>query len=436
MPDLTTELLPHVRSTHLPQLALEPGLLPAHTQGLSILNMPATVCRWLGAPDLGAPRSGAPPLASAVLAHLGAGKSAAFERVVLVLMDALSHRRLRSWLQAGELPFWSALAQDGVLAPLTSIVPSTTSAALTSLWTGRAAAEHGAVGYELWLKEYGVVANMITHSPFSFQEDTGGLARAGFRPEAFLSTPTLGPHLRSHGVAVHAFQHHSIARSGLSRMNLAGAEMHPVRTASDMWIGVRRLLEQEQGERLFVWAYWDAVDTLAHLHGPGDERPKAEFAHFSAALERSFFKALSPSARRATLLVLLADHGQVFTPKTPHYDLRHHPGLTRRLHLMPTGENRLAYLFVRPGQTGAVREYIERTWPQQFQVLDAAYAAHAGLFGGGPRHPRLLDRLGDLLVVSLGEAYLWWGVGENPIVGRHGGLAEDEMLVPLLAAPL
>jgi hypothetical protein len=69
-------------------------------------------------------------------------------------------------------------------------------------------------------------------------------------------------------------------------------------------------------------------------------------------------------------------------------------------------------------------------------VLDAVYAVEAGLFGGGRRHPRLLDRLGDLLVVSLGDAYLWWGVDENPILGRHGGLSEDEMLVPFLAAAL
>jgi len=54
-------------------------------------------------------------------------------------------------------PVWKRLEQQGLLAPLTSIVPSTTAAALTSLWTGRSAAEHGIAGYELWLKEYGIV---------------------------------------------------------------------------------------------------------------------------------------------------------------------------------------------------------------------------------------------------------------------------------------
>ena len=87
-----------------------------------------------------------------------------------MLVDALSLHRLQRWMSDGTAPVWSRLAEQGKLAALTSITPSTTSAALTSLWTGRSPAEHGVVGYELWLKEYGVVSNMILHSPISFRE--------------------------------------------------------------------------------------------------------------------------------------------------------------------------------------------------------------------------------------------------------------------------
>jgi hypothetical protein len=31
---------------------------------------------------------------------------------------------------------------------------------------------------------------------------------------------------------------------------------------------------------------------------------------------------------------------------------------------------------------------------------------------------------------------MWWANKENPLIGRHGGLSSEEMLVPLLAARL
>ncbi len=146
-------------------------------------------------------------------------------------------------------------------------------------------------------------------------------------------------------------------------------------------------------------------------------------------MEQLFLDRLSPAARRDTLLILTADHGQIPTRPDPHYDLRNHPGLMRRLHINPTGENRLAYLYIRPGQSEAVREYVERTWPNQFAVVESSYAAEMGLFGPGQPHPALQDRIGDypghcargglLLVGEQGRSDVWpaW----RPAPGRDAG---------------
>jgi hypothetical protein len=438
MPDLTNELLPHLRGRLLGSPGSASSLdlgnemfQPAYAGG-SILNLPASICRLLGAPELGAN-----PLLPEIHSLLDTGE---IRRVILILVDALSLLRFQRWIDSGNLPFWKGIVDSsGALVPLTSILPSTTSAALTSLWTGRAACEHGIAGYELWLKEYGMVANMILHSPMSFRGSgghPGSLSYAGFEAETYLTFPTLGAQLAASGVKAYAYQHISIAGSGISRMLMKDVTIRPFSVPSELMINLRQQLDTRPDERAFIWIYWGEIDHLSHFYTPDDERPLADFAAFTAALETLFLERLRPEARPGTLLLMTADHGQIVTRPDPHYDLRNHPGLVRRLHMLPTGENRLAYLFIRPGQTEAVREYIERTWPDNFLMLEPAFAVEAGLFGPGPVHPRLLDRLGDLILVSRGEAYLWWGAKENHLFGRHGGLSEDEMLVPLLAMHL
>jgi arylsulfatase A-like enzyme len=424
MSDLTESLIPKLREHRLPGLNLGSELIFPNYDGYSILNLPASLCHWLGA----APLPGAPLLAPEILAHVGEG----YRQVVFVLVDALALHRLQRWMTG---TIWETLAAEGLLAPLTSVTPSTTSAALTSLWTGHSPAQHGVTGYEMWLKEYGIVANTILHAPISYEGDVGSLVKAGFEPERFLSQATLGMHLADHGVQVQSFQHTSITSSGLSRMFFQKVTMRSFSTPADLWINLRQQVEKSGG-RFLASAYWGMVDGLSHRYGPDDERTEAEFIQFSQAFERLFVQRLSPAARRDTLVVLSADHGQIATHPDSHYDLRYHPGLARRLHILPTGEHRLAYLYVKPGQVEAVREYIESTWPNQFYILDAPYAVEAGLFGPGKPHPSLLDRVGDLILVARGRAYLWWADKDDQLMGRHGGLHPQEMLVPLVAASL
>jgi hypothetical protein len=424
---MDNEHLDKLRQFSLPGFERTPGFVYPNYDGRSILNIPNSIAGWLGAPSFGAP-----PLAEELRAQV----APRWSRVIFLLVDALAFHRLQAWLEEPQFAPLAALRQNGVFAPLTSISPSTTCAALTSFWTAVPAAEHGTVGYELWLREYGLVANMILHAPFSFERQVGSLQYAGFDAAAALGLPTLGSHFAASGINAYAFQHLSIINSGLSNMFFADVQRNGYMTPVDLWTSLREHVEAHAAERAFYWAYWGDVDTFSHKFGPDHPRVKAEFAAFVAALGRHFLEPLSPQLRKDTLFVLAADHGQVHTEKDPHYDLRNHPGLLRRLHMQPTGENRLAFLYVRPGQVEAVREYIERTWPGQFLVLESAYAAAQGLFGPGPHSPQLADRIGDLTVLARGSAYWWWGAKENPLLGRHGGLMEQEMVVPFLAAGL
>ena len=142
MSDITPEILPRLTAYRLPGLDLGGQFVyPAYAGG-SILNLPATICQALGVEPLGGL-----PLSPGLVVDLPAD----IRRVILVLVDALALHRLQRWMSDGTAPVWQQLAQGGMLSALTSVVPSTTSTALTTLWTGKSPSEHGVVGYELWL---------------------------------------------------------------------------------------------------------------------------------------------------------------------------------------------------------------------------------------------------------------------------------------------
>ena len=425
MPDLTHELLPRLAGRTLPGLGLWPEAVLPDYGGYSIANLTASLAAWLGTPPFGTT-----PLAAELTEPLGPD----VRRVVVVLMDALGYLRFENQLREPGSP-WVRLWQAGVLGALTSVFPSTTVAALTSLWTGRAPGEHGLLGYEMWLREYGVVANMIKFSPMAAGDTPELLFEAGFDPAKYLAVPTLGQHLAAAGIPVHAFVQFHITESGLSKMHLAGAKVHGFYSPADLWVNLREHLQATAGQRQLCWTYWPMVDTLSHYYGPVTSRVEHETAAFARTMAEAFLEPLSPAARAGTLMVVLADHGQVLTPNREEYNLKHNPAFTDLLHILPNGEHRASFLHCRPGQVEAARHYVERTWPGCFAVEDQATVMASGLLGESLDR-RTASRLGELLVLSRDSAYLWWEAKPNDMLGRHGSLTRDEMLVPYLAARL
>ncbi len=422
MSTITQDLLLDIKNHQFNGLNLDGEFIHPKYGDQSILNIPSSICQWLDTPDFGAG-----PLRPEI--HLSPGEG--IKKVILILMDALALHRFQGWLENGDLPFWCDLLQDGQLAPLTSITPSTTCAAITTLWTGQSPAVHGIVGYEMFLKEYGIVANMILHSPMAYQSgNVGSLENAGFKPEEFMNLPTLGTHLAKHGIHPYGFQHFSIAHSGLSQMFMHNVEIMPFGTPTDLWVNLRQLVENNPHQRMYNWVYWGHVDGLSHHFHPDDERILAEFRSFSYAFEEFFFKPSNRSTRKDTLLILTADHGQIPTQDDPKYVLQNHPELNQMLHMKPTGENRLIFLYVRPGMIEAVKQYFKDTWPEKFTLINSDEVIESNLFGPGEEHPKLRERLGDLIVIPHEDAYLWWGENDNFLRGRHGGLTPQEMLVP------
>ncbi len=217
--------------------------------------------------------------------------------------------------------------------------------------------------------------------------------------------------------------------------------VHPASEASDNLTDaickLRHVLESACGQPLYAHLYHGDVDTISHYDGPATPSAVADLGLVGYLLQRELVEQLSPQAAQGTLLIITADHGQIYTPLDRAVALRQHPDLWRCLVAPPGGEPRAGYLFVRDGTKQYVQDYIRQQLGHAVEVLDIQDALGAGLWGQAPYHPQLQDRLGDLLLLPRENYWLADPFGETPLfLGWHGGLAPEEMQVPFLMVDL
>ena len=417
--DLSSHCLEVIRQTRLPELNLQGDLIYPTYQGYSIANLPATVARLLGLPWVGSE-----PLAEKILAPV----KDSYDQVILLLIDGFGWNLLE---QVRHQTGWKNILSEAHLAVLSSIVPSTTASALTTLWTGVLPAQHGVIGYEMWLKQQGVIANMITHSPATFRKGIDSLQLSDFDAETFLPVPTIGKRFKAEGAAVTVLQPSVINHSGLSNMLFAATNSIPYFAYSDLWVSLSGLVKNRSVKQSYVYAYISEIDTLTHHFGPNDERVHLELMVIGNYIDHFIRKAQKYSDGR-TLLMISADHGLIETPPVNDFDLNLHPDLLACLVMQPTCENRLPFLYLRPGREEEAEVLIRQKWGNQFQIIQRKQVLESGLLGSDFLHEDVDSRIGDWMVVPQKNAYWWWKPAVNQMHGRHGGLSPEEMLVPLL----
>lgn len=410
---------------------LPEGFVWPRYEGLSVGNLAATVGQALGATLPGV----LPPLRGDLLGGLLDGA----RRVVLVVIDALGWETLQDVMARHPDLIFHRLAAQGRLWPVTTTFLSTTNSVLSAIHTGRSPAEHGLLAYSLFLREWQMAVESITFSPIH-RPFTGTLAEWGFEAETFLPVPAIGQLLAVQGIASCALTHDRFVKTPLSLMHHRGMQdVFGYATASDFWLTLRRILEQHRDEPCFVSAYWSAVDTLAHRLGPLDESADAEIVSLALLMEEIFFDRLTPAAREGTLLLLTADHGQITTPPESAILLDQHPTLLDALFLPPLGEGRAPFFYVRNGKYDVVRQYLNEHFAGQFAFFSQDEILRSGLLGPGVPGVETRHRLGDIVGIAMGDAYFApdaESVKNKPMLGRHGSLTPQEMLVPLLAVRL
>lgn len=350
--------------------------------------------------------------------------------VVVFLMDGLGYAPLATDGTKGGFPAaWRERAR-----PITSVFPTTTTVALTSLSTAESPGRHGVVGHRMYLPQYGTVAEILRMSPLG-APTPDALAGPEWTPSAVSAVPSIF----RRGVAAVAVSRDRFAPSAFTRLLYDGAEFVGYSTAADFAHVLADLLGRAHPPSL-LFAYWDDLDTVQHLRGP---RP--EFAAFEAGqvdrILAAAARTLDPARARATTVLLTSDHGQVPADREHEVAIDTFPEVARRLSRPPTGDRRATFFAARHGEAEELRTALSERLPPGHRILSVNAAVAAGLFGPPPYHPELGERVGDWVVLVPSPFAITYRVPgaaarTRYLVGAHGGLEPEELVVPLVAGSL
>ena len=332
-------------------------------------------------------------------------------QAVLLVLDGLGWEQLDERRRLA--PTLSAMAGG----PITTVVPSTTATALTSLTTGVAPAVHGVVGYRMKVPAVTGIGEAAGEAVLNVLRwsTAAGDARQRVLPES------IQPVEAFRGTKPAVVTRSGFAETGFTRAHLAGSELHGWRYPSTLVVKAADLVRDGQD---LVYAYYPGVDAVAHEFGFGPLYD-AELA----AADRLVADLLA-ALPEGTALAVVSDHGQVHVgdrvvPLDPSV-----AALTALL----SGEGRFRWLHAVPGAEDELLEVATGLYGDRAWVASRDQLVAAGWFGGVPP-ATVATRYGDVALVARDPVAFVDPAegGSYELVCRHGSLTPAEMLVPFVA---
>lgn len=390
----------------------ESGASPADYDGACIANLAAAVASRFGAMPTISPLRSSLDQSIRLTDRLNAAQT-----VFLVVLDGVGTRQLSSHCPNGAL----AAHQQSTL---TSVFPSSTAPAITSLLTASAPAAHGNPAWYAHLPDVDRVVRTLPMNVRGYPAESV--------PDDLWSWQGWTSRVQP-ATECKAFQPRAIFDSAYSRQALAGCERIAYDDPVELVTLVAAIAKQRSSVDRFVYIYLPQFDSTAHDYGWQSDQARECLQGFDAWFERCQTELSGSDA----LMLVLADHGFIDIAPECQHRLSDFPRVKACLQAPLAGEPRTVFCRVAPDLEQAFLVALQNS--SLGEVCDCARTADliaAGWFGPS-LHADFSARCGThVLLMSDGHTLTDSMENERPMhfIGMHGGMAIDEMQVPLIVA--
>lgn len=362
------------------------------------------------------------------------------EKIILFVFDGFGHQLYQK--ESIKHAFFNNLIKKGFYSKITSVFPSTTAAALTTLNSGLSPLEHGLPEWNIYFQELDCIVQTLPFLPL-MPEDITKLINP---PEGILfNQKTIYQYLGEGGIPSFIFLHNSYATSLYNKTASLGSTTLSYRGLADYVVMLRRLLKEVSGKAYF-YAYWSGIDSYEHMFGPDSEEVSAEILLLSHLIQTELINKVDSKIAEKVGIILTSDHGQIATdlqvttyldqiPELKNYFKESPQGKT----ILPSGSPRDIFLHIKEEKLNYVLSLLKEKLKEKALVFKMEEFIKKGVFGKGKPHPEIYSRLGNLLILPEGNNTIWYRfLPEHRLEfnGLHGGLSEEEMLIPFTCAKL
>lgn len=343
------------------------------------------------------------------------------EKVVFILVDAFGWKFYKSVREDSK--FFKEIRKRGIEEKITSQFPSTTTAHVTSVITGKDVSTHG---FFEWFTYDSKINEVFT--PFLFDYEG---------KEEILPKDNLFKELKENGVCSTIITPNYINNSYYSRELFKDGKVKGYDSVEEMFDILLQGIKKDKGKN-FYYIYYPQIDSIGHEYGMSSYKAYFEINNFIKALDNFYNNVLDKGVNEG-IFILSADHGQMeikdriylneLIPNIDEYMLKDSKGKS----IVPVGYNRDMFLYIKKEFETYVYELLKEKFKDKGEIYLVKDLIDKGVFINPSE--TFLSRMGNIVIIPYDGYGVWWfekGKYEISLKGSHGGLTKDEMEIPLL----
>ena len=335
-----------------------------------------------------------------------------YRNVVLLILDGMGEHILNNLAPEG---FFQNHKADMV----TSVYPSTTTAALTTYYSGRPPYETGWIAWSQYFKEYGRALDMLSHRESYLHEDIKNPLINVF--DTVVKYTTVFEQIERSMPNVKAYEVMPKYSDRRSRRTVVADDI------DELVEGVKMLCEHP-GEK-FIMAYSDNPDATLHKFGAYSDEAKEFILNAQRKIEE-----MCNSLGEDTIVVISADHGHRDIEKA--YTLLDYPEILECLIMPPSLESRAVAFWVKEDMRRIFEDRFKSIFGNEFMLLTREEFLDKHFLGYGEKHPKIDEFIGNYIALSTSTSIIrletFLAEGKKVKASTHCGLTKEEMEVPVI----
>lgn len=338
------------------------------------------------------------------------------KNVVLFVIDALGMNSIQK----------NSFFDKKCIGKITSVFPSTTTTAITTIATGLAPQEHGLTGWYMLSKEFGQI---IMPLPFRSRMGYKNLGRF-VNAKHFYGLKSVAEIIKTKSYALMPEEY---ANSDYTNSLCKPAKIFAIKDFDNCLKLLKRILDS-RGKK-FVFVYTTLFDDSSHKWGVYSKKNKLLLKKIEKKIEKFHKQNCKTEKKKSSIILITGDHGQINTPKSAWIDLSNDEELNECLSLPLTGEPRVAYAYIKFRMAKKFLRIVRKKYSKYLTIHTPEELIKKRYFGLFKPNKKLLDRLGDFVLIAKKNYVLQTYItlkGPLFLQSNHSGLSREEMLVPLI----